>query len=226
MVLIIHILVIIIAFSYRFAADWFINEKQRLSINEWQARTELDMLKSQINPHFLFNALNNLFSMSLKTGDEKTAEGISKLSEMMRYVFDKSKKERVSLEEEVQYIEDYIYLQKLRFEDSVEVKSQFSNECLGKRIAPMLLIPFVENAFKYGVNSTDKHEIDLSLRCDDQRITFRISNEIVDNIESISSSGVGIVNVQKRLELLYPDAHSLTINDDKKNFSIILNIDL
>ncbi len=112
-VLIFHILIIILAPALRFSTDWFYNEKKRTMINEWQLRTELELLKSQINPHFLFNALNNLFSMSLQQGDEKTAEGISKLSEMMRYVFDKSSQETVPLNQEAQYIHDYIYLQEL-----------------------------------------------------------------------------------------------------------------
>lgn len=224
MVVFFHILVLILAFAYRFSKDWFVNEKLRRNINEWQLRSELDMLKSQINPHFLFNALNNLFSMSLQHGDEKTAEGISKLSEMMRYVFEKSSHEKVPIQNEIQYIEDYIYLQQLRFGNQVNVEFKNSIGFNSISIAPMLLISFVENAFKYGVSSQEKTNIEISILGLENRLEFVISNKIVKDNEAISSSGIGIGNVKKRLELLYPNNHSLEINDQNDVFNVKLII--
>ena len=226
LVTIFNILFTIMAFAYRFSKDWFIHEKQRLSLGEWKARTELEALKNQINPHFLFNALNNLFSMALKSGDDKTAEGISKLSEMMRYVFDKSKLDKVPLAEEIQYIEDYIYLQKLRFEDAVMVDADFSNACNDKVIAPMILIPFVENAFKYGVNSSGKSTIGCQLNCREGFMEMMISNQILQNAETMPSTGIGLENVRKRLELIYPDRHDLEISNASDNFTVNLKIKL
>lgn len=223
-VLITHSFFLIIAFAYRFSKDWFENEKQRRSINEWQLRTELQVLKSQINPHFLFNALNNLFSMSLQHGDEKTAEGISKLSEMMRYVFDKSSKEWVILNDEVSYIKDYNHLQLLRFGENVTVDFNTDTFPAGIKIAPMLLIPFVENAFKYGVTSNRKTKVEITLTASDKTILFVIKNDIVEHKESISSSGVGIENVKKRLKLIYPDNHSLEISPKKNSFEVALTL--
>lgn len=224
-VVMIHTLTTVIALMYRFAKDWFTNEKLRRTVNEWQLRTELDMLKGQINPHFLFNALNNLFSMSLKHGDEKTAEGISKLSEMMRYVFDRSSQEKVALQDEISYIEDYIYLQKLRFEKKVKVSFIYPKNQLTKTIAPMLLIPFVENAFKYGVSGRKKTNINIAINITDTRLEFSLNNEIVNEDEKKSSTGIGIKNVRKRLALIYPDRHDLSISIHNNQFEVILTIE-
>ena len=226
MVFIFHILIIIIALAFRFSKDWFHNEKQRTMINEWQLRTELELLKSQINPHFLFNALNNLFSMSLQHGDEKTAEGISKLSEMMRYVFEKTSQEAVPLNQEAQYIQDYIYLQELRFGKQAKVDFKYNNDNIGVNIAPMLLIPFIENAFKYGVSAQEKTKIDIAINTNNQVFDFCISNKILEDNEAISSHGIGLKNVRKRLELLYPNKHTLDITQQNGYFKINLKLNL
>nr|WP_246202931.1 histidine kinase [Fulvivirga lutimaris] len=193
-------------------------------INEWQLRTELELLKSQINPHFLFNALNNLFSMSLQHGDEKTAEGISKLSEMMRYVFDKSSQEAVPLNQEVQYIQDYIYLQELRFGKQINVNFEVKNEKTGICIAPMLLIPFIENAFKYGVSAQEKTTIDISIDTNGTVFNFTIVNKIMEDNEAISSNRIGLENVRKRLEILYPKKYDLDIVQQNGFYQVDLKL--
>ena len=224
MVLVIHVLVVIIAFAYRFSRDWFANERLRRSISEHQLRSELEVLKSQINPHFLFNALNNLFSMALQSGDEKTAEGINKLSEMMRYVFDNSRKEKVSLREEVQYISDYIFLQQLRFDKQVNVQFEYPAALPSFFIAPMLLIPFVENAFKYGVSSQTNTIISIAISLEKGNFIFEVKNQKIERTETIPSSGMGIKNVQKRLELIYSNQHELTLTDLPASFQVKLII--
>lgn len=223
-IVIVHALVVVLALSYRFSKDWFSNEKIRQEISEQQLRSELEVLKSQINPHFLFNALNNLFSMSLHFGDEKTAEGISRLSEMMRYVFDKSGEDQVGLKEEVDYIRDYIHLQQLRFQQHVEVSFDYSKATGPFLLSPMLLIPFVENAFKYGVSSQAKTTISLLMALDEKEFTFSVTNKVVEKKESIPTNGVGIANVRKRLELLYPNGHSLTTSEQDGMFEVQLSI--
>ena len=207
MVALTHLLVLVMAFAYRFSKDWFANERLKRNIQEHQLRSELEVLKSQINPHFLFNALNNLFSMALQSGDEKTAEGINKLAEMMRYVFDRSGTDQVSIEDEFNYIRDYIFLQQLRFKSQVDVIFNYPNEGVKFDIAPMLLIPFVENAFKYGVSSHTKTTINIRCTISEGIFEFEVENQKVGQKESISSSGVGLQNVKKRLELLYPKTH-------------------
>lgn len=224
MVLFTHILIVIVAFAYRFSKDWFANERLRRSISERQLRSELDVLKSQINPHFLFNALNNLYSMSLQSGDEKTAEGISVLSEMMRYVFDKTGDDRVAIQEEIQYISDYIYLQQLRFNKQVEVKFAHPETVSNFYVAPMLLIPFVENAFKYGVSNKAKTTIDIMMTFEEEGFVFEVKNQKAERTETIPSSGVGLDNVKKRLNLVYPEKHSLAVDEDDQMFNIRLAI--
>lgn len=224
MITVMHALSVIFGFAYRFSKDWFSNEETRRNISEQQLRSELEVLKSQINPHFLFNALNNLFSMALHSGDEKTAEGISRLSEMMRYVFDRSSEDHVALAEEVQYIQDYIHLQQLRFEKQVDVQIQYEGAETPFSIAPMLLIPFVENAFKYGVSSQESTIIDIRMNVEKEIFKFEIANKVVENVEAIQSSGVGIVNVQKRLALIYPEKHTLSVENENGMFKVFLSI--
>lgn len=224
MVVFTHVLVVIVAFAYRFSKDWFANERTRRSINEHQLRSEIDVLKSQINPHFLFNALNNLYSMSLQSGDEKTAEGISVLSEMMRYVFDKTGEDRVALLEEIQYISDYIYLQQLRFNKQVVVEFDHPEAVSSFYIAPMLLIPFVENAFKYGVSNHAKTTIDIRIVFEKEHCVFEVKNQKAERTETIPSSGVGLNNVKKRLQLIYQDQYSLEVDEDEDMFKVRLVI--
>jgi len=219
-----HVLVVIMAFAYRFSRDWFANERLRRSISEHQLRAELDVLKSQINPHFLFNALNNLFSMALQSGDEKTAEGISKLSEMMRYVLERASEDKVSIQEEIQYISDYNYLQQLRFKEHVRVQFRYPEAPLHFQIAPMLLVPFVENAFKYGVSSKSCTTIDIRMAIREKRFVFEINNQKVESRETIPSTGLGLKNVRQRLQLVYPGRHELTITEDDQQYQVRLTI--
>lgn len=224
MVVFMHIISVIMAFAYRFTKDWFTNEQLRRSVTERQLKSELEILKRQINPHFLFNALNNLFSMALQSGDEPTAEGIGKLSEMMRYVFDKTGEDRVALQDEIRYISDYIYLQQLRFSEQVTVSFTYPEETRPFSIAPMLLIPFVENAFKYGVSAHARTEITIQLKWEADRLQFEVRNQKAERTETIPSSGVGLDNVKKRLELVYPDKHELTVDDGVTHFNVRLTI--
>ncbi len=226
MVVFMHILVVIIAVAYRFSKDWFKNEKLNQQRKEAQLHSELNLLKAQINPHFLFNALNSLFSMSLKANDEKTAEGIGKLAEMMRYVFDKGQMERVSLREEIQYVQDYIYLQQLRFESHIKVNFNFELNEKYSDIPPMILMPFIENAFKYGVSSQTPSQIDIDLKIENNTLNFSVLNQSFEHTETIPSHGVGLANVKKRLELLFSDKYKLDIIPAKEQFKINLKIDL
>jgi LytS/YehU family sensor histidine kinase len=226
MVIVGHVLILIVALAYRFVKDWIVNEKIRRNHNEWKLQSELDFLKSQINPHFLFNALNSLFSMALQSKDEKTAEGISKLAEMMRYIFDKSSYSAVTLGDEIKYIEDYIYMQLLRFGDKVTVQFQHTEEFTTQKVAPMLFIPFIENAFKYGVPVNGKSTIDISLTTDENSIFFSIANTVSDHLESIPSTKIGIENVRKRLAISYPDTHELRVMSSGDKFLVYLKLSL
>lgn len=208
----------------------YFSEKQQFSLQELKeekTRAELELLKSQVNPHFFFNTLNTLFSMASIKGDEETAEGISKLSELMRYMIYETKVEKIALEKEIEYIKNFIELQKLRFskDDDLDVSFEITGETSSKFIPPMLFIPFIENAFKFGFSIKQKSVIQIRLNVDKAHLTFRVKNTInKKKAESDEHSGIGISNVKKRLELLYPDSFDLKITKDEEYFDVNLNI--
>ncbi|UCE17878.1 MAG: histidine kinase [Gemmatimonadota bacterium] len=203
--------------------------RQRLQLHEIKAKqlqTELSLLKSQVNPHFLFNTLNNLFSMALEHGDRTVAEGISRLSHLMRYMIHESGEEKVSLKKEVEQLERFIALQKMRFsdEDAIHIEFQVEGDMDGIQIPPMILIPFVENAFKHGISLCDASSIDMRLGINSKRLIFSVENTVHHAVRGIleSTSGIGLENVKRRLELLYPKNHELTVRQADDTFSVRL----
>lgn len=184
--------------------------------------TELSYLKSQINPHFLFNTLNSIYSLAI-VGSNNTADAVVKLSNMMRYVLNDANKDWVSLEQEISYISNYIELQKLRFANSVKIDFNVSGDLSGKVIAPLIIIPFIENSFKYGVNAEQNSSIIIDINSKSKMLEVRIWNKKVDFNESDSeSTGIGIENTKNRLRLLYPNRHVLSIDDNSDFFEVIL----
>lgn len=187
--------------------------------------TELAYLKSQINPHFLFNTLNSIYSLAI-IGSNNTANAVVKLSNMMRYVLNDASKDWVSLDEEINYISNYIELQKIRFEDAVTIEYTVDGDTDGKIVAPLLLIPFIENAFKYGVNAEQNSSIKINIDVKKTMMHVNIWNKKVEYTESLyDSHGIGIENTKSRLNLLYPNNHILSIQDshDSYNVSLILH---
>lgn len=197
--------------TYFFARDWYKNEVIRQQLQSLQVSTELNFLKSQINPHFLFNTLNNLFSIAQEKQQDELANYISKLSEMMRYMIYESNAEKVPVEKEIAYLKSFIVLNKLRYDDN-EVKVNFSypENSHMQMIAPMLLIPFVENAFKYGVLIGELSEINISLQVSSSEIIFNCENTDYSYIKKMHDvKGIGLDNVTRRLELLYSNMYEL-----------------
>jgi hypothetical protein len=181
---------------------------------------ELSYLKAQINPHFLFNTLNSIYSLALQRSDQ-TPEAVVKLSGMMRYVLNEANVNFVSLEKEISYLEDYIMLQKLRIGDAIPVSMTVTGDPAGKKIAPLILVPFVENAFKHGVNAEEDSEIKIRIEIGAE-LHFRVSNHKV-HIHTIEKrTGVGNENTRQRLALLYPGEHTLDIADKEKEFIVHL----
>jgi LytS/YehU family sensor histidine kinase len=178
-------------------------------MHEEKTQAELSYLKAQINPHFLFNTLNSLYALTLEKSDG-APEAVLKLSGIMRYVVSESEQDFVALSKEIQYIKDYIDLQKLRISDNVQFSMQVEGSPDGKRIAPMLLIPFIENAFKYGVNPDEDSVIDIRFVLSDYQLHLTVLNTIAANsFDEQHKTGTGIENVQKRLNLVYPQKHKL-----------------
>ena len=203
--------------------------RQRYLIQEAefkQVKTELALLKSQIQPHFFFNTLNNLYALSLDKSD-RVPEVIIALSELMRYILDSSKKKEVPLDEEVKFIENYLGLEKLRFSESADVRFNILGDTSGKKISPMLLISFVENSFKHGMIEPQRNGyVHLSLTIRKSELEFIIENSKSDSAQKREkgSNQLGLKNVKRTLELLYPKAHRLTILDEDNRYRVELKL--
>jgi LytS/YehU family sensor histidine kinase len=219
-------LMLFVSTSIKVLAD---NIKQRFLLQEVKAqqiKMELNLLKAQINPHFLFNTLNNLFGMARKQ-NKNTADGIAGLSHLMRYMIYESDVERILLEKEVQQIKRMIKLQKLRFspEDDIKVNLKTEGDFTNKSIPPMLLIPFVENAFKHGISLKAPSFVLIHLAAvSDNRLHFFISNSRHKRMgtDKINEPGIGLKNVRRRLEILYPGDHDLTIRETEEKYEVSL----
>lgn len=187
---------------------------------------QIASLKSQINPHFLFNTLNNIYATAIDTSP-KAADMVDKLSEMMRYTMKDIQQDFVLLEDEIQYVDNFIELQRLRLDRSVRLEYKTLENISPYHIAPMLLIPFIENTFKHGVNSEQKSHIKIEMSMNKTEFQLRVVNNKV-NVQKDTSerSGLGIENTKHRLDLIYPSKHLLVINDTEKDFSVSLSINL
>ena len=212
-----YIAVIIFSLLLKINEKWKKAEKEKLSV-------ELSYLKAQINPHFLFNTLNSIYSLAI-TKSDGTADAVVKLSEMMRYVTTEAHNEFVDLEKELNYIKNYIDLQKLRLGNTVEVQFEMKGFSKFKKITPLVIIPFVENAFKYGVNPEEDSYIRIFISVDEKNLELKIINKKVDiQYSKESHSGHGIANASRRLEFSYPGKHTLIIKDEKKEYSVSLKL--
>lgn len=194
-------------------------ESERLS-------AQIASLKSQINPHFLFNTLNNIYATAIDTAP-KAADMVDKLSEMMRYTMRDIQQDFVLLEDEINYSNNFVELQKMRLDRSVILEYESPEKLPPYQVAPMLLIPFIENAFKHGVNSEQKSyiKIQITLNRTELQLTV-VNNKVVVQKETSERSGLGIENTKHRLNLTYPGKHLLIIKDTPKTFSVSLHIDL
>ncbi len=187
---------------------------------------ELQQLKSQINPHFLFNALNTLYSFAIKEEAENTASNIKKFSNLIRFSINDLKNDFIPLEKEIGYIKDYIDIQRSRFPAQQNIKLNFENYKEYK-IAPMLLIPFVENAFKHGINPHEESTLIINLRCNIDTVFFECINSIKKQSQNDiveDGFGIGIKNVKSRLSLIYPERHHFSINKEDNLFKVKIEI--
>jgi two-component system, LytTR family, sensor kinase len=196
-----------------------------------QSKADLQFLRMQINPHFLFNALNTLYGTALIEGSKNTAEGIQKLGDMMRFMLHENTLDYIGMDKEIQYLKNYISLQKLRTQTSpdIVIEETIPNEGCDNRIAPMLLIPFVENAFKHGVSLTERSWIKIKLECDDQNINFEVLNSThlsTGHDPERGQSGIGLQNVKERLLLLYPGKHQFTYGAEGCEFVARLSVNV
>ncbi|MEP1096508.1 MAG: histidine kinase [Cyclobacteriaceae bacterium] len=209
-----YLVITLIALIIHFVRESFRNEQQKRILIESQLTTELEFLHAQINPHFLFNTLNNLFSIAQRDKNEELATSISMLSGLMRYMLYDSKVTRVSLQSEIAHLHDFIGLARMRFTtDELQVNVEVSGDLERQVIAPMVILPFVENAFKHGIRIEERSEIDIAIKAGRGQIEFCCRNYNNASKEPSESSGIGLENVQRRLSLLHPDKHILEIKE-------------
>jgi two-component system LytT family sensor kinase len=206
----------------KFTGDWFLNERIQRDLENQRLSAELAFLKSQINPHFLFNSLNSIYSLAYQRS-ETTPEAILKLSEIMRYMLYESNDNKVDLEKELQYLQSYIDLQKIRFGDKAYIDFKVQGNVGSQQIAPLLLVAFVENAFKHGVANNPLTPIRLLIDVDDAHLHFYMQNKKhMNNRDTVG--GIGLNNVQRRLNLLYPGKYNLVVNDEMDTYTVELSL--
>jgi hypothetical protein len=216
----------IFLFLLVFFISLFIRTNYHLRITEKEKHnTELSYLKSQIKPHFLFNTLNRIYALAVKENAPNTAEGMLKLSGMMRYVVTESANKFVPLEKEINYISNYVELQKLRLDKSVKLSYTVKGSAREEIIAPIILIPFIENAFKYGVNPDEDSNIQISVEINKGSIQMIVENhKVTYTNETHEKSGFGIEITKSRLNLLYPSRHKFKITENDHYYKVHLII--
>jgi two-component system LytT family sensor kinase len=206
----------------KFTLDWFLNERVQRDLENQRLTAELSFLKSQINPHFLFNSLNTIYSLAYQRS-ETTPEAVLKLSEIMRYMLYECNDNKVDLDKELKYLQNYIDLQKIRFGNKAFIDYSVMGEVDHQRIVPLILISFVENAFKHGVANDPEHPIVLALTVTDCKLNFYVHNKKHQHNRD-AAGGIGLNNVQRRLNLLYPGKYTLTIRNEVDTYSSELSL--
>lgn len=205
-----------------------IRRDSQLNKNLKEKESQLSLLKSQINPHFLFNSLNTVYGLALEEESPKSAEGVQKLSEMMRFMLQENTADKIPLDREIKYINDYIDFQRLRIADKENIKLdiEIATGCEGQ-ISPMLLIPMIENAFKHGISMSEPSWIKISLTCGQNDVQLKVENSMHPKTgQKSEESGIGLENVRKRLEILYPEKHLFQVFENTESFEANIKVTL
>ncbi len=227
-----HIAVVLIGELYivafvtaiKLTADLIYERKRVKELEEIQLNTELDFLKSQIQPHFFFNTLNNLYALTLEKSDVAPSV-VLKLSDIMQYVLYEVKESEIRLYDEIKYIQNYIDLERLRYGDRVDSSTEIIGEISDVNVPPLLFLPFIENCFKHGVKDNDKVEVTISFEnVRNNTLIFKVVNSFDQLPDADLKQGIGIQNVKRRLELLFKDDYDLNIIIDKNEYRVVLKI--
>jgi len=215
---------LMISLFMKFIKDWFEQEKKLNEIKNTQLTTELHYLRSQINPHFLFNTLNNIYGLTLKKSD-KAPEVVLRLSEMMEYMLYESDGEKVPLEKEIKNLSNYLEIERIRQGNNARINFEVSGEFQEKKIAPLLFLPLLENSVKHGINKAIEGAfLKASLTVTKEQITFIVENNNPLSGATIRRDGIGLQNLKKRLELFYKDSHQLRVDDGRDQYRVELSI--
>ncbi|GHC46830.1 hypothetical protein GCM10008083_07400 [Ulvibacter litoralis] len=205
--------------------EWNKNETRKKEIESVRTTTQLQFLKNQINPHFLFNSLNTIYSLTTKKASN-APEAVITLSELMRYMLYRANNEYVPLQEELDYISNYIKLQRLRLAYAENVTINIRGNVGAQKVRPLLLISFIENAFKYGTDYQGNTEIKIVITVSENNLSFTCVNLIGNRKADTENSGIGLVNTRERLEMLYPGMHTLEVSEKEGKYIVDLNLTL
>lgn len=217
------LMLVALAIAIEMSKQWRMTEQRITRAEADKANAELSFLKAQINPHFLFNTLNNIYSLAI-TKNENTADSIMKLSNIMRYVTDDATEDYVSLEEEVACIQDYITLQRLRLGGKVQLDFSVTGNLEHKEIAPLILMTFIENVFKYGISNHEATNITIRIFAEAHTVTFFSRNRVFRAAAEQQRKGIGITNTKQRLEHLYPNRYLLNIKEEDEVYTVDLTL--
>jgi LytS/YehU family sensor histidine kinase len=218
---------VVITSSLKFLRGFLQKQELLMKLEKEQLKTELSLLKAQVNPHFLFNTLNNLYGLILQNENLQAADITLKLSDLMRYLLESSKTERISLQKEIKFLEDYLVLEKIRLSAQADIRFVVYGLEKDIFVAPLLFIPFVENAFKHGLQSISESSFaHFSLSIQGNELYFEAHNSVGKTIENQAKSGTGLDNLRKRLALIYPTKHFLEIEEKENSFKVTLQISL
>jgi hypothetical protein len=221
--LFIFLMIMALSTAIRTVQQWQLTEQRAARAEADKASAELSFLKAQINPHFLFNTLNNIYTLAV-TKDDHAPDSIMKLSNIMRYVTDDVTADFVPLQSEIDCISDYIELQRLRISNNTTVNFTVDGKPDGKKIAPLVFMTFIENVFKYGISKHENSTIDIHIGISSSVITFVCSNRIFAVSRENQRTGIGINNTRQRLAHLYPDKHELNISNQNNLYTVRLTL--
>lgn len=220
--------IVIFVGMLRFAKDWFELEAKKKELENEKLTAELNFLKEQINPHFLFNTLNNLYYLAYKKSDN-TTEVIAKLSQMMRYMIYESNYPLVALSKEIEYMQNYVSLERLRLNNQIPIDFKVEGDPTTIKVAPLILITFLENAFKHGVSGDNKKAwVNLSIKLNGKNCIYTVENSKINGVtsDSVGKKGIGLQNVKRRLELTYGEKYDLEVKDLSDRYYVQLKLAL
>jgi two-component system, LytTR family, sensor kinase len=216
--------VIFTAVAVKLLKYWYSNQKAQQILTEEKLEAELKFLKTQIHPHFLFNTLNNLYALTLKKSD-KAPETVLKLSELINYMLYECRSDEVSLSKEIKFIRNYVDIEKMRYGDKLDVDIRVTGDVTDRKIAPLILLPFVENCFKHGASENLQQSwVKVTIDSHVDHVVIKVENSKSGDNGVVREEGIGIQNVKRRLALLYPGRHELKIMNGEETFLVILSI--
>jgi LytS/YehU family sensor histidine kinase len=211
------------AVAIKLMKHWYLKKSENEQLERARLKAELELLKGHLHPHFMFNTLNSIYASALRDSSA-TADGILRLSNLMRYMIAESSAPTVSLSREVLLVTNYMELEKSRMGDRLEQSFHIRGDLDGKNIAPLLLLPFIENSYKHGVyEMTDQAWLNLDIQVKESELSFKLSNGKAARPRQ-PGPGTGLQNVRKRLSMLYPQSHDLRITEDNETFIVSLTL--